>query len=172
MFGRALPLPGFPPRSGRFRLVLAPRATAAVGDVDRSLSTTHKLINAEPFRRNARTHASGKRTVTFCAVFRAFSHTDALNGMGSCCEPHATAGCGNADIHVCVCEKQPSCCEKTWDAACVFIVEQKYCQQGVRECVCGSGMGQWGQTQCCESEWSSTCDNVAEIKCNAVAGCF
>jgi hypothetical protein len=95
-----------------------------------------------------------------------------LHGTGSCCAKHDAPGCGNADLQVCVCEKLPSCCTKAWDAACVFLVEQKYCQAGVRDCVCGTGSDQWGQAQCCDSEWSSSCDSVAEIKCGAVAGCF
>ncbi|MFM2416693.1 MAG: hypothetical protein RL385_1416 [Pseudomonadota bacterium] len=95
-----------------------------------------------------------------------------VHGSGSCCEEHATPGCGNADLEVCVCEKDPSCCGTAWGKQCVFIVEQKYCQPNVRECVCGSGAGQWGQDQCCSTEWSSTCDTVAKSKCNAVPGCF
>lgn len=96
----------------------------------------------------------------------------AVTGSGSCCSEHDTGGCGNADLMVCVCEKDPSCCTKAWGRQCVFIVEQKYCQPGVRDCVCGSGEGQWGQAACCESEWSSTCDSVAKLKCDAVTGCF
>ncbi|MET0387217.1 MAG: hypothetical protein ABW321_14710, partial [Polyangiales bacterium] len=96
----------------------------------------------------------------------------ALMGTGSCCSAHDTPGCGNADLQVCVCEKLPSCCTDKWDAACTFIVTQKHCQPGVRECVCGSGADQWGQAQCCEERWSSTCDDVAETKCSAQAGCF
>jgi hypothetical protein len=95
-----------------------------------------------------------------------------VTGSGSCCAEHETGGCGNADLMVCVCEKDPSCCTKAWGRQCVFIVEQKYCQAGIRDCVCGSAEGQWGQTQCCESEWSSTCDSVAKVKCDAVPGCF
>jgi hypothetical protein len=95
-----------------------------------------------------------------------------LSGSGSCCSAHDTPGCGNADLQVCVCEKLPECCTKAWTDACVFIVAQKYCQAGVRDCVCGTGTAQWGQTQCCESQWSASCDSVAELKCNAVAGCF
>jgi len=95
-----------------------------------------------------------------------------VTGSGSCCAEHDTGGCGNADLMVCVCEKDPSCCTKAWGRQCVFIVEQKYCQAGVRDCVCGSAEGQWGQTTCCESQWSSMCDSVAKLKCDAVAGCF
>lgn len=96
----------------------------------------------------------------------------AVTGSGSCCAEHDTGGCGNADLMVCVCEKDPSCCTKAWGKHCVFIVEQKYCQAGVRDCVCGSAEGQWGQAACCASEWSSTCDSVAKLKCDAVPGCF
>lgn len=97
-----------------------------------------------------------------------------LAGSGSCCSEHDSAGCGNADLMVCVCEKDPSCCTKDWGRRCVLIVEQKYCQVGVRDCVCGTETGQQGVTACCESgsEWSSFCDSVAKVKCEAVAGCF
>lgn len=95
-----------------------------------------------------------------------------LSGAGSCCSEHDTPGCGNADLMVCVCEKDPSCCTTAWGRQCAFIVNQKYCQAGIRDCVCGSETGQWGQTQCCETEWSSTCDSVAKVKCDAVPGCF
>lgn len=95
-----------------------------------------------------------------------------VTGSGSCCSEHDTGGCGNADLMVCVCEKDPSCCTKAWTRQCVFIVEQKFCQPGIRDCVCGSADGQWGQASCCESDWSSTCDSVAKVKCEAVPGCF
>lgn len=96
----------------------------------------------------------------------------ALMGVGSCCTTHATPGCGNADLQVCVCEQLPSCCTEKWDAACTFIITQKHCQPGIRECVCGSASDQWGQNQCCEQRWSNTCDQVAETKCGAERGCF
>ena len=96
----------------------------------------------------------------------------ALIGVGSCCTAHDTPGCGNADLQVCVCEQLPSCCTDKWDAACTFIVTQKHCQPGIRECVCGSASDQWGQAQCCAQRWSNTCDEVAETKCGAEPGCF
>jgi hypothetical protein len=92
--------------------------------------------------------------------------------MGSCCSEHATPGCSNADLQVCVCEKLPSCCTEAWTEACTYVVRQKYCQAGVRECVCGTGAMQWGQAQCCEQQWSDSCDTVAERKCNALPGCY
>ena len=94
-----------------------------------------------------------------------------LSGMGSCCDAHDTPGCGDAELQVCVCEKLPSCCTEAWTAACTFLVTQKHCQPGVRECVCGTGDKQWGQTQCCDNQWSSTCESVAELKCGAAMGC-
>jgi hypothetical protein len=94
-------------------------------------------------------------------------------GMGSCCSEHDTAGCSNADLQVCVCEKLPACCTKAWDTACVLIVKQKYCQQGVRDCVCGDASGQWGQHTCCDSNWSENfCNQVAQNKCGAAPGCL
>lgn len=94
-------------------------------------------------------------------------------GQGSCCTAHDTPGCSNAELQVCVCEKLPECCTKQWTAACTLIVEQKYCQPGVRDCVCGSGSGQWGQKSCCESDWSASfCNQVAESKCGAQRGCM
>lgn len=95
-----------------------------------------------------------------------------VTGSGSCCSERDSGGCGNADLMVCVCEKDPSCCTKAWGRQCVFIVEQKYCQAGVRDCVCGSAEGQWDQPQCCTSQWTSTCDSVARLKCDAIPGCF
>jgi hypothetical protein len=55
---------------------------------------------------------------------------------------------------------------------CALIVQQKYCQPTVRDCVCGTDAGQWDQTQCCSTDWTSTCDSVATLKCNAAQGCF
>jgi hypothetical protein len=92
--------------------------------------------------------------------------------IGSCCSQQSTPGCGDPNLEVCVCQKDPSCCTMAWGPGCVLIVQQKYCQPGVRDCVCGSDAGQWGQTQCCTMDWTSTCDSVATVKCNAVQGCF
>jgi hypothetical protein len=103
--------------------------------------------------------------------------SDALVGMlgtGSCCQEQTTPGCGNADLQVCVCEKLPACCTSAWSKPCVLIVKEKYCQPGVRDCVCGTNpdAGQWGQTMCCDTAWTDNCNTVAEIKCSAVVGCF
>jgi hypothetical protein len=98
--------------------------------------------------------------------------TSGVRDVGSCCMMQSTPGCSNASLEVCVCEKDPSCCTTAWSAPCVLIVQQKYCQPGVRDCVCGSDAGQWGQADCCNTDWTSTCDSVATLKCNAVQGCF
>jgi hypothetical protein len=95
-----------------------------------------------------------------------------LRNVGSCCSAQTTPGCGNANLEVCVCEKDQSCCTTAWGVQCALIVQQKFCQPTVRDCVCGSDAGQWDQTQCCTTDWSSTCDIVAAQKCNAVQGCF
>jgi hypothetical protein len=95
-----------------------------------------------------------------------------VRDVGSCCVQQSTPGCSNASLEVCVCEKDSTCCTKAWGLQCVFIVQQKYCQPGVRDCVCGTDAGQWGQTSCCSTDWNSSCDSVANIKCNAVQGCF
>jgi hypothetical protein len=95
-----------------------------------------------------------------------------LRDVGSCCSMQTTPGCGNANLEVCVCEKDQSCCTTAWGLQCVLIVQQKYCQPNVRDCVCGADAGQWDQTQCCTTDWTSTCDIVATQKCNAVQGCF
>jgi hypothetical protein len=92
--------------------------------------------------------------------------------IGSCCSQQSTPGCGNPNLELCVCQKDPTCCTTAWGQGCVLIVQQKYCQPGVRDCVCGSDAGQWGQSQCCTADWTSTCDSVATVKCNAVQGCF
>jgi len=91
-----------------------------------------------------------------------------VQGSGSCCAERDTPGCGDATLEVCVCEKDPTCCTSDWGKRCVFIVEQKYCQDGVRDCVCNT----WGKTSCCGTDWTSTCDTVGVSKCNAVQGCF
>ncbi|HKP64546.1 MAG TPA: hypothetical protein VJV78_47745 [Polyangiales bacterium] len=97
----------------------------------------------------------------------------APSDLGSCCAAHDNAGCSNADLQVCVCEKLPACCTDAWEPACALIVKQKFCQPGVRDCVCGDGPKQWGQHACCDSTWSETfCNQVAEQKCAAVPGCL
>jgi hypothetical protein len=100
---------------------------------------------------------------------------DAMIGMigtESCCAVHDSPGCSNADLQVCVCEKIATCCTDKWDEACVLIVEGRWCQEGVRDCVCLDGQGQWGQHACCDSSWGSTCDTTARSKCGAKRGCF
>ena len=93
--------------------------------------------------------------------------------LGACCSAHDNPGCSNADLQVCVCEKLPSCCTGVWDSACALIVKQKYCQPGVRDCVCGDGPQQWKQHACCDSNWNETfCNQVAEQKCGAAPGCL
>ena len=93
-------------------------------------------------------------------------------GSGSCCATRTTPGCSNGDIQVCVCERLSGCCTDSWSTACTLIVEHKYCQPGIRECVCGTAEGQWGQTACCETAWTDFCDEVAETKCSAIPGCL
>ncbi|MBN1655930.1 MAG: hypothetical protein JXA30_19340 [Deltaproteobacteria bacterium] len=94
------------------------------------------------------------------------------NGAGSCCEVHAEPGCNDAQTQSCVCEKLPDCCTNTWDLPCTLIVIQKYCEPGIRECVCGpAANGGWEQTQCCEVDWTDFCKETAIIKCGAKAGC-
>jgi hypothetical protein len=93
-------------------------------------------------------------------------------GMGSCCSEHDTPGCSNASLQVCVCEKLTECCTEAWSTACVLIVTDKYCQPGVRDCVCGNADGQWNQPQCCNVAWSDTfCDSTAVNHCGAMPGC-
>ena len=92
-------------------------------------------------------------------------------GTGGCCEEHADPGCEDAQIEACVCEKLPDCCADKWVLPCVLIVEQKFCEPGVRECVCGPAPDGWQQTQCCETQWTDFCKETAIIKCGARAGC-
>jgi len=93
-------------------------------------------------------------------------------GTGGCCDEHDDPGCEDADIEACVCEKLPDCCTNKWDLPCVLIVEQKFCEPGVRECLCGpESEGGWEQTSCCETEWTGFCKDSAVIKCGARAGC-
>ena len=91
----------------------------------------------------------------------------------SCCEEHAEPGCNNAQTQACVCEKLPDCCTATWDMACMFIATDRFCEPGVRECVCGpAAEGGWELTDCCETYWDETlCDRTAVIKCGAKEDC-
>ena len=95
-----------------------------------------------------------------------------LRDIGSCCSEQTTPGCGDPNLELCVCQNDPDCCTKAWGLACALLVQQKYCQTGVRDCVCGTDAGQWAQTSCCSTDWNSTCDSVATLKCGAAQGCF
>jgi hypothetical protein len=95
-----------------------------------------------------------------------------VGNIGSCCSTQTTPGCDDPNVEICVCQKIPSCCTTAWTTPCVTIVQQKYCQTGVRDCVCGTDAGQWAQTSCCTSDWNSLCDSVATNKCGATQGCF
>ncbi len=99
------------------------------------------------------------------------SGTQDNTGSGGCCEEHAEPGCEDLETQTCVCDKLPECCTDTWDLPCVLIVEQKYCEPGVRECVCGDAPDGWEQTQCCETQWTNFCNETAIIKCGARASC-
>ncbi len=96
-----------------------------------------------------------------------------IRDVGSCCSAQTTPGCNDANLEVCVCEKDQTCCTTAWGLQCALIVQQKYCQTGVRTCVCGTDVdaGQWDQPQC-STDWTSFCDSVATNKCGAVSGCF
>ncbi len=39
-----------------------------------------------------------------------------------CCVGHASAGCEDPDVEVCVCDEDPYCCESAWDQGCVNAV--------------------------------------------------
>lgn len=93
------------------------------------------------------------------------------SNTGSCCIASTEPGCADADIQACVCELLPACCTDAWDESCTFVVQQKYCQPGVRACVCGSAEGQWQQAYCCEQGWTDTCESVAINKCGATGDC-
>lgn len=90
-----------------------------------------------------------------------------LSGMGSCCTAHDTPGCNNADLMVCVCELRNDCCTKKWDQFCALTVTQRYCQDGVRDCVIKT----WEKAECSE-DWTSACDTVGISKCEQTRGCF
>jgi hypothetical protein len=89
---------------------------------------------------------------------------------GSCCEAHEGTGCNDPAIEACVCaaDALPDCCDKKWDVFCVEIVKQRYCEKGIRQCVCM----EWQQEGCCTVEWTeSICETTAELKCGASGGC-
>lgn len=46
---------------------------------------------------------------------------------GTCCMPHAAAGCAEDYIKKCVCKHDKACCEKEWDLQCVDQVETFLC---------------------------------------------
>lgn len=94
-------------------------------------------------------------------------------GMGPCCEVHDGPGCQDPETTACVCELIPECCTVGWTEACTVVVIQKHCEPGVRECVCGSGDGQWQlQATCCMGDWSNLCSSTAVQKCGAAETCF
>lgn len=99
------------------------------------------------------------------------SNTDGgLVESRGCCEPHAGAGCEDRAIEACVCAPDvlPDCCTKGWDVFCVEVVRQRYCDPGIRQCVCE----QWQQEGCCSVKWTDTfCELTAELKCSSVVGC-
>lgn len=47
----------------------------------------------------------------------------------SCCETHATVGCRNQTVALCVCERDAFCCRQRWDNRCVRGVAQFECGQ-------------------------------------------
>jgi hypothetical protein len=96
----------------------------------------------------------------------------AAGNIGSCCTAQTTPGCDDPTVELCVCNKIPSCCTTAWTAPCALIVQDKWCQPGVRDCVCGTDAGQWGQMSCCMSDWTSFCDSVGTNKCGETTGCF
>jgi hypothetical protein len=90
---------------------------------------------------------------------------------GSCCSAGTGTGCGDSALQACVCALSPRCCSEAWDESCARLVKEKNCQAGVRDCVCGSGEGQWEQAYCCEGGWNATCESVSIHKCGATEAC-
>jgi hypothetical protein len=89
--------------------------------------------------------------------------------LGPCCEAHEGGGCQDQATAECVCAMIPSCCTDNWDEACVIMVTQKHCEEGVRSCVCD----EWGlQEECCSGDWPALCVSTAELKCQAKETCF
>ena len=46
---------------------------------------------------------------------------------GACCSGHASAGCVDPNVALCVCKNDPFCCEGIWDDACASQVVQLGC---------------------------------------------
>lgn len=90
---------------------------------------------------------------------------------GSCCSTSTLPGCGDAALQACVCALKVSCCIEAWDESCTRLIAEKFCQSGVRDCVCGTDEGQWQQAQCCDASWDDTCNSVASNKCGATPDC-
>lgn len=89
------------------------------------------------------------------------------DGQGSCCEARNAPGCSDAAVEECVCALVPDCCSAQWDAVCVQLVNERFCEDGVRECVCE----EWMQGDCCSDRWTSFCAITAEEKCGAGPSC-
>jgi hypothetical protein len=93
--------------------------------------------------------------------------------IATCCEAKAEPGCADADTETCVCNLLPECCSTAWDEPCVELVRQKFCEPGVRECVCGpASEGGWEQTTCCDTSWTEFCATTAFIKCEGDPSCM
>lgn len=97
----------------------------------------------------------------------------------ACCAAHSTPGCDDKAVEECVCEYGPDCCSGSWSELCVEFVRQRFCDPGVRECVCNAEDDPepgWGQNAvCCEgpnAKWTDTfCEEIAASKCGATVGC-
>jgi len=92
---------------------------------------------------------------------------------GSCREEHLEPGCLDPETQACVCELLPDCCTVTWDAPCVLIVTQRFCEPEIRACVCGPvAEGGCEMADCCDTIWSDFCETVAKERCVDKESCF
>ena len=49
--------------------------------------------------------------------------TGGPSGSNGCCEAHASPGCNEPEVQLCVCEAQASCCVFEWDEICVQLAQ-------------------------------------------------
>ncbi|MFT5429555.1 MAG: hypothetical protein ACI9OJ_000226 [Myxococcota bacterium] len=93
-----------------------------------------------------------------------------------CCTTHVSPGCEEAEVSAVVCDARPSCCDVTWDAACVVLAsltgsdcqtqsdgpccevhDEPGCADLAAEaCVCAT------KPSCCSGKWDAACAELAK----------
>lgn len=87
---------------------------------------------------------------------------------GACCAAHATAGCEDEAVRVCVCAADPRCCTGPWNDECVALVTGLGCAVCKADCcTASSAAGCTDPTvescvckkspECCSAAWDDFC---------------